>query len=120
MCAFAPPGRGYAYGDTIPILINLWPQGPLPLTARRSSHSSFPGDPSPRALHRIAHHRAPLLEHDPVQVLAEGPVSSVRSRRAIRDGPPQRRTVGTRELGPRRPDQVRVVSVTGTGLGDVK
>src|SRR2546426_6509030 len=79
MCAFAPPGRGYAYGETIPIFKGG--------AARRSSFL-FPDAP-PRAFHGVAHHRAPLLTRDPVKVLPERPVSSVRSGGAIGDRPAQ-------------------------------
>src|SRR5688572_15027758 len=104
MCAFAPPGRGYAYGDTIPIFM-------------RSFLSS---DPSSRSLHRVAHHRAPLLCRDPVQVLAERPVSSVRTCRAIRDRATEGSPVVTREVGPRRADELRVMRVARARLRDVQ
>src|SRR5688572_31417973 len=104
MCAFAPPGRGYAYGDTIPIF----------------NFSFLFSDPSSRSLHRVAHHRAPLLCRDPIQVLAERPVSSVRSCRAILDRAPQGRGVIAFEVGPRGPDQLRVVRVARARLRDVQ
>src|SRR5437899_10856441 len=110
MCAFAPPGRGYAYGETMPIFNG---------EATRRSSFLFPGAP-PRAFHGIAHHRAPLLTRDPVKALPERPVSSVRSGGAIRDRAAKCRTVVAVEIGPRRADELRVVRVARPGFRDVQ
>src|SRR4051812_28812841 len=99
MCAFAPPGRGYAYGLTIPIFIRLPPDDCLFLASRLRLlrgvastprlrprvASSLVADepllvrpslllrpyPSTRAFHGVAHHRSPLLLRDAVEMLAE-------------------------------------------------
>src|SRR2546425_4975578 len=110
MCAFAPPGRGYAYGETMPIFNGG--------AARRSSLPS--PDAPPRAFHGVAHHRAPLLTRDPVKVLPERPVSSVRSGGAIRDRAAQRGAVPALEFRPRRADEPRVVRVARTRFRDVQ
>src|SRR6266849_3072995 len=89
--------------------------------ARRSFRFSLLlPDPSPRPLHRIAHHRAPLLPRDPVKMLAERPVSSVRSGAAIRDRAAECDSVVAVEIGPGRADQLGVMRVARTGLRDVK
>src|SRR5512142_2883777 len=103
MYEFAPPGRGYAYGLTIPTFM------------RASSRSSLPHPPS-SSLHGIAHHRAPLLPRDAVQMLAQRPVSAVGRRRAFEERVTEvlRRT--PRELGPGRPDELGVVRVARARL----
>src|SRR5204863_7090458 len=96
-----------AYGLTIPIFIG---RRSLSLLLSRPY-------PSPRALHGVAHHRSPLLLRDAVEMLAEGPVSSVCPCRALRDRLPQIGGTRAGEIGPCGPDQLRVVRIARSRLG---
>src|SRR2546430_6729481 len=91
MCAFAPPGRGYAYGETMPIFIKP-AQSPAcgretrsglvvslvagePLLAQLVSSLRHPaaGAPDP-----VAHHRPPPLRRRPPPMLADRPPAAPR------------------------------------------
>src|SRR5258706_3121084 len=136
MYEFAPPGRGYAYGLTMPIFIGLVPRVSSPPASRRRLDASPAGSlvdslvgakpllvrslllrshSSPRPLERISHHRAPLLARDAIEMLPEGPVSPVRRRRARFDRRPQVRGAPARIVRPRRPHEPGAMRVARAG-----
>src|SRR5919198_6169016 len=100
MGSFAPPGRGYAYGETMPIFT----ASPLP-------------SPAARLPHRRDDHRAPLLVRDPREVIAHPPRLPVRDGRAVDDRAAHVVGRAPLELGPRRADERRAVRVARAGLG---
>src|SRR3977135_509839 len=102
MYEFAPPGRGYAYGETIPIFIFSKQLGSAALLRRLATGSRLPdslvasesllvhsfllvlaapsaGHCASGALDRVADHRPPLLLGCAVEVLAERPAAARRS-----------------------------------------
>src|SRR5438105_8728329 len=109
MYEFAPPGRGYAYGETMPTFI---PRG--------RSISSRSGHATARPPERLPHHRAPLLLRRAVEVLADRPATAVRHRGPLHDRPLQVGRGPPREIGPARPHEVAVMGIAGAGHGDVE
>src|SRR5206468_1494653 len=91
----------------------------MPIFMRSRSSFLLP-HASRRPFHRIAHHGAPLLTRDAIEVLAERPVSSVWSRGATRDRAAERGAVLTIEIGPRRADKLGVMRVARARLRDVE
>src|SRR4051812_37558429 len=105
MYEFAPPGLGYAYGDTIPIF----------KTSRLLLLRTPRADSAACALDRVPDHGPPLLRRGAFEVLAEGPPPPVGSGRASSQCGPE--VVGRRsgEVGPARSNESGVVRIAGPG-----
>src|ERR671936_1241765 len=113
MYEFAPPGRGYAYGETIPIFIKE-------LVARSLLLRASGADSATGALYGVAHHRAPLLPRGPVEVLAEGPLAPVRFRLFCPEGGAELVRGGAGKLGPAGPHERSMVRIARSRLRDPK